>query len=576
MARASVRQSNFASGELDVRLASRPELDRYKNGCRQMVNWWPLLQGGATRVPGTVFLALLWGPARIEAFEFSVDEWFLFVFQASKLLIYKNDALHQTLDTPWAEADLWELDYTQTLDAAIVVHEDHPPHRVQRGVGDVFTLTDLSAGTLTNLPQEDGSDAWSDVRGWPRTVTFCENRLAFGGSRSYPATRWFSKSGDYYNFAAGTGLADESITDIRLSNQYEAIQWVAYLRRFVSGTVSQEWAAPQDSPITPDSIDIRPQTSIGSERVSPVSIDGTLLHVARGGKQVHELTWTDVEQAYTTRPTAALSPRATTGVIQLAALRSQGPTEPHRVFAVNADGTVGVFSALRDQDFQAWSRRTFEGSCESIASVGGQVYAVVSYRWGPGTFSDDVYEEGVYEESGGSSSRFLVKLDATVYTDFSKTVTSGVETTSWAGFDHLAGREVQVRLDGGTHPPVTVGADGTITTAIPGLVCVAGAALPVPTLEPVSPVVDTTTGTVAFEKRRIGRATLQLYETASLYIRGSGITLRQAADSGGAPTPFTGTVTRTLLGYSREPTVLITAPDPQPATVLALTQEVVF
>ncbi|MDD5304257.1 MAG: hypothetical protein PHS14_14245 [Elusimicrobia bacterium] len=578
MARASVRQTNFASGELDPTLSGRTDLERYRNACLTMLNWLPLTQGGATRAPGTEFVALLWGATRLEAFEFSVDEWFVLAFRDGVVDIYKDDALHQSLTTPWTAADLWEFDYTQTLDTVIVTHEDHAPRRIYRGPSDVFAIEDLSdtanAVYLTNIPQDGGADVWSVARGWPRTVTFAENRLCFGGSKSYPSYRWFSKAAAYFDFDAGTGVADESITDVRLSNQFEAVQWVFGARRFVSGTTSQEWAVVQDGPLTPDSVDIKPQTSIGSARIAPVSIDGAVIHVARGGKQLQALGWTDVEQAYGTTPLALLAPRCVTGVRQLAAKRSGSPEEPHRVFAVNTDGVLGILSVLRDQEFQAWSRRTFQGEVESVAAVGGEVYLVVAYQYGPGVFAEGVFEAGVFEASGGSSSRFLVRWDPTLCVDFGLKKTAPL-TTTWTGFDHLAGRTVQVTLDGSVHPDVVVAADGTITTEREGLILKAGVALPVPTLEPMSPVFDTQTGSVAMEKRRISKVTLQLSETSSLYVRGKPLVLRQAADIGSVE-PFTGVITRTLLGYSRQPTVPLTAPEPLPATVLSLTTEVSF
>jgi hypothetical protein len=576
------RQTSFASGEMSPVLAGRSDLDRYHNACETLVNWLPLVQGGAKRFPGTAFLRILWGEHRLEAFEFSVDTTFLFAFRDGFLDIYQAGTLHQTLATPWTAALLWEFDYTQALDTVLVVHEDHAPRRIYRGPGDVFAIEDLSDAALTikltNVPQEDGADVWSASRGWPRTVTFHENRLCFGGSLTYPNRLWFSKSGDYFNFDQGTGLADEAIADERLSDQLEVVQWVGSMRRLLMGSSSQEWAQVADGYMTPDLVDIKPQSAIGSERISPVSIDGSVLHVARGGRQVHELVWADVEQAFTTRALNLLAPRAVTGARQLSARRARTADTPHLVFVVNADGVLGVLATLRDQDFLAWCRRTFAGVVESAASVGDDTYFVVSYTFGPGVYESGVYEPGVYEESGGSSSRFLVSWDDALFTDFSKTVTAVAPATTWTGFEHLGGRTVQVVLDGAMHPDVTVSAAGEIVTEWEGTTLTAGVALPTPTLTPMSPVSELQDGSTALVKRRISRVQAHVYETRSLTVAGRQLYFRRPTDPVGAPVPaFTGVKdVRLLGGFSELPTVTITAPEPLPATVLSLTTEVVY
>ena len=52
--------------------------------------------------------------------------------------------------------------------------------------------------------------AFSNDKGYPRSVTFHQNRLIFGGSRDKPQTIFGSQSGDFFNFDNFTRAVDGS------------------------------------------------------------------------------------------------------------------------------------------------------------------------------------------------------------------------------------------------------------------------------------------------------------------------------------------------------------------------------
>lgn len=68
--------TNFNRGEWSARMAGRPDVQGYKNACRVMLNAVPMVQGGWTRRPGTVF---------IEETKSSANaRWIKFVFNKSQ------------------------------------------------------------------------------------------------------------------------------------------------------------------------------------------------------------------------------------------------------------------------------------------------------------------------------------------------------------------------------------------------------------------------------------------------------------------------------------------------------------
>jgi hypothetical protein len=647
--RSLTKQTNFASGELGSSLVGRTDLDRYYNGCKTMLNWAPVVQGGARRASGTEYIATLDDPTRLISFEASTLSQYLFLLSAYSLIIYKGETEVQTIVTPWPRGVIFELDFSQALDTCIFVHQDYAPRRLYRTFDGSFAFEDLTDTRntihLTNTPTEpllprwvpdgyhfegeyiqpsataengyyyqcttegtsgsaaptwgtnpatpttDGTVEWTPIgqisearlwsadKGYPRCVTFHEDRLVLAGSRDYPHRISLSKSGDYFNFDVGTGLADDAIDRELLADQLPLIQWVHSGRRLVIGTTNAEFAVIQSNPITPSEMQISQQSAIGSARITPVTVDGAVLHATRNRAQIRELLYSDIEQAFSTKSMSLLSPLAVSGVVQLAAKPSAAYDDANLVYVVNQDGSLGVLSVLRDQDFLAWFRRTFAGEIESVATVGETVYAVISYTYGGGVYEDGVYEDGVYATTGGNSRRFLCKFSDTATMDFQDTaVTTGAAKTSWTTeFAHLAGAEVQLIVDGLFTGTATVSDAGVLTTPWAANVVTAGLAIPTPTLELMPASFDGAGGNISHMLKHLVRALVQVENTSSLYIDGAPIDFREADDDVfAAVEEYTGVRDITRLGWDRTATLVLTAPDPLRATVIGITREVAY
>jgi hypothetical protein len=62
-----------------------------------------------------------------------------------------------------------------------------------------FPFFDTTAIASGQWELETGyEDVWSATKGWPRSVTFHQGRLFFGGSKSRPSTIWGSKVAFYF------------------------------------------------------------------------------------------------------------------------------------------------------------------------------------------------------------------------------------------------------------------------------------------------------------------------------------------------------------------------------------------
>ena len=75
-------------------------------------------------------------------------------------------------------------------------------------------------------------NTWSNTRGWPKSATFHEGRLYFGGAKSRPNTIWGSKVVDYFNFDIGTALDDESVEATINTSQLNSIHFLLLKIKF--------------------------------------------------------------------------------------------------------------------------------------------------------------------------------------------------------------------------------------------------------------------------------------------------------------------------------------------------------
>lgn len=80
---------------------------------------------------------------------------------------------------------------------------------VSSGTSATAIVYETLTGTAATTNWKEA--AFSNARGWPRTVAFHQDRLVIGGSRDLPNRLFMSKSGQMWNFDLGTGLDDEAI-----------------------------------------------------------------------------------------------------------------------------------------------------------------------------------------------------------------------------------------------------------------------------------------------------------------------------------------------------------------------------
>lgn len=245
-------------------------------------------------------------------------------------------------------------------------------------------------------------DVWSAAHGYPTCGTFHDGRLWLGGSRELPMTLWASKTGRFFDFGAGSGLADESIDVTLDSNGLSAIYQIYSGRNLSIFTQDSEWYIPAafQEPITPTNITLRRVTSRGSKRYVPVvEMTGAILYVQRLGRTIREFLWNEAEVSYNSNPLSLLASHLLNDPVEMRARPSTSTDEADYVLIINSDGTLTMLTTLREQNITAFTQLSTRGLFKACAVVSDTMYFAIQ------------------REVGGVQRLFLERFDSALYLD---------------------------------------------------------------------------------------------------------------------------------------------------------------
>ena len=416
---------------------------------------------------------------------------------------------------------------------------------------------DTDAVTAGFWESEHGyEDVWSNTRGWPRSAAFHEGRLYFGGSKSRPNTIWGSGVINYFDFAAGTGLDDESVEATINTNQLNTIVNLFSGNDFRIFTTGGEFVILQgtNEPITPSTFFVRPQTRLGAKSGIPIEeLNGASIFIQRQGKSINVFQFGDTTASYQVQNISALSSHLLKDPVDMAARRAASTDESDRLFVVNGtDGSMAVYSILVGQNVIAPSRFVTDGEYIAVGVEVADVYVIVK------------------RTINGSNNYMLEKFDPDLTLD---SVKSGGAASS-VTMDQLQGETVQIIRDGVVEPTQVVPASPyTITFASPatssyqvGL----NFAVTARTM-PAEPVLSS--GSVQGFKKRIIQVDAIVNSTKDMTINGKQVSFRNfGEDVLDSPVEaFTGIKTmHGLLGYSGTGQITISQNVPLEMIVLGL------
>ena len=283
-----------------------------------------------------------------------------------------------------------------TVTASASVFEDaHDETYLEIGGKQVYitskdSATQVTVKVIETLAGTSAEADWTEqlisgVRGYPPAVSFHDNTLWFGGVRDKPSSVVASQIGGYYNFALGTGLANEAINVAITGDKVNEIRHFVSSRNLQIFTDGAEYFIPvssQSAAITPSNISFLRQTPYGCNRSNPIPFDGATLFTQKNGKAIREYVFSDVEQAYRSTSVSVLASHLVDTPKQHAMLTGNAEKPEQFAFFLNSGTTYGgkiaVFHSIRDEKIAGWTMWDTQtgDTFDSIVAINENLFCV--------------------------------------------------------------------------------------------------------------------------------------------------------------------------------------------------------
>ena len=387
-----------------------------------------------------------------------------------------------------------------------------------------------SGGTFIDGGYED---SWSSTKGFPRTCTFHEGRLYFGGVKSRPNTIFASRVARFFDFNPGEALDDDSIELTISTDSTNAITGMFSGRDLQIFTKGGEFFLPQSTldPITPTNVVVNGATRRGSkEGIKPVGAESGTLFIQRAGKSLREFLFSDVELSYISNNISLLSSHLLKSPSDMALRKATSTTDGDLLLIVNeTDGSLATYSILRGQNVIAPSLSTTDGEFINVGVDVDQIYFTMKRSI---SSSDKYYVECFNDDNTTDSSKLL-------------SGSSKPSSTTVTGLTHLEGKTVKVIADDQMQLDKTVSSGQITLDAVPTTYVEIGLNY-TPTIKTLPVELKLSSGNIVAQKKRIVEATANLYLSQNLTLNGNDL-LFVAGDF------FTGKKRKKpMLGYDRD------------------------
>ena len=433
------------------------------------------------------------------------------------------------------------------------------------------TVLSLIGGASTDTTLRWAEGAWSGVQGYPRSITFFNDRAVYAGRRY----GWQSRVGDYENFDDDTKDGDAFTVILPTGNE---IMWVSTVdKTIVFGTTGAPWTLQSNkvgTVLTPTNFTIDEQSGFGSADIQGVKINNAVIYIDLVQKKLMEYGYNSELQKYVSNEITVLAEHMTaTSTIKW--LAHQKNPESIIWFGMD-DGTLHSFTYQRDQNVLAYAPHPTTGDALSGCVI-------------PSLEEDEIWLS-VERDIGGVTDlnciervqpRRLTDEDDAHFVDCG-VFYDGIPATVIPGGDHLEGETVAILADGQVvTPQVVSGGKITLSTAASKV----HYGLPfTPFLKPMRLDTETARGSSHGTIKKIPELVLSVFDTKNIRVGDVptnmydvDLTTPDLVNNGEIDGLFTGDVTvHQDGGFSIEDSILISSSttsditDPTPLTVRAI------
>lgn len=405
-----VLQNSFAAGEIAPSLLGRTDIKNYQAGAVSLKNLVVLPQGSVRERAGFQFIGQAidsTSPVRLIPFRFSSSQTFVLEFGNYTMRVLTRGAYvlktgtlePYQITTPYAGADLFDLDYSQNADIVTLTSQKYAPRELRRYGNNDWRIVDVT--TAPTLPPP----STITVQGiFANHLNESEAADKYKLNVTYKVTSVDAEGVESVGSASASGTGNFYINGCSIRVSWSAVQGADHYRvyRSVSGVFGYigqtEELHLDDQGDNPKASDTPPKYSTpfsgteGGGQIKAISVLNGGAGYYKGVKIEHDEETGEDKQVYDTTPWsttakitdptgsgASITFNIEEGVIVSATVTASGSNYSAPSISVNSElGTGAVFSvSISDNTIanfpsastQYDQRRVFAGSSQNPLKV---------------------------------------------------------------------------------------------------------------------------------------------------------------------------------------------------------------
>jgi hypothetical protein len=416
---------------------------------------------------------------------------------------------------------------------------------------NAITACSAVAGATPAAVTDWDEQLFSAVNGYPSCGGLHRNRLLFAGHPAVPDGLMASRLGNIYSQDVGDGSDADAIFETIGDAGASTIVQLYSAEQLLIGTDRGLYYIPesQANPFRPTSISFAPFGSPWpiTATAKPRPFDDGVLFIS-GSVLIMARPTGDLTRTWSADEVSLLSSHIIDSPTRFGVTSNfNGGPERYAVIA-NEDGTVAALQLVSAQRIRNVTPWTSDGTIDSVGCIQDAIYVTTT------------------RTLGGTTRYFLEKFDQDVTVDLSETLSDladipgdyGGATVNVLVGDYSLGT-YPLTVDDPPSGPYTVGLFFDTRT------------------ETLPPAIDAQDGPAAGQYMRIVESIVSVLGSQRFAQNGYELAAYQVTDDVSLPPPRrTGPQRFQHQGWTREPTIIITQPDPLPLTILAVKTEVVF
>jgi hypothetical protein len=232
-----------------------------------------------------------------------------------------------------------------------------------------FVDNNITPDVTFTPPIMDGG--FNDAAGnYPGAVSYFQQRRVFAGSTNNPQNVWMTMTGTESNMTYSIPVNAQNRVAFRIAaREASGIRHIVPVANLLLLTASCEWrlSSTDGNAVWASNLDVKPQSYIGANNVTPAVIGNSVLFSQARGGRVREMSYDWNAQAYQAQDISVLAPHLFDyqQILDMAFTRAPYPV----LWAVSSNGSLLGMTYVPEQQVAAWHHHDFGGFVESCCAI---------------------------------------------------------------------------------------------------------------------------------------------------------------------------------------------------------------